>query len=497
MKLLYDNCPNCFADLEHRAVCPVCGFPVEKLMINPNVLSPFTLLNDRYLLGRVLGQGGFGITYIAQDLRLGGLRAIKEYLPVEYAKRNGSQVIQKDNVNNKVYEHGKQRFLDEASTLVSLKENPTVVDILDFFPENNTAYLVMEYLDGMNLRSEMHRFGGKIESGYAKFILVMIASSMMEVHRKGVLHRDISPENIFLTRSGDVKLIDFGAARSYISSQKNGLSVLLKPGFAPPEQYDRYGQQGPWTDVYSLAATFYYAVSGQKLADSIFRQRDPRIVPLSNLEPSISDQTSKVIKKALELDVRKRYKDFGQFLDELDIRYKKEVPENRKEIRTVKPMEKPPLNTMERSNLETVLLTEREGESGGDKHIPVASGGKKKKRLFFGGKKKGVPVVRITGGRKAGVTVEVPAGEVLKIGRSAQKCHIALDYDSNISRVHCLVRYNRRRGQFILLDFSSNNGTYLAAGERLKPGIGYPLEPGEYFYLVSEENMLQVDIEKR
>lgn len=495
MKLLYDNCPNCFASLEHNEVCPICGFPLEKLIMNPNVLPPFTLLNDRYLLGRVLGQGGFGITYVAQDLRMGRLRAIKEYLPVEYAKRIGVQVTRKDYVNNKVYEHGRQRFLDEASTLVSLKENPTVVDILDFFPANNTAYLVMEYLDGMNLRSEMHRSGGKIDAGYAKLILVTIASSMMEVHRKGVLHRDISPENIFLTKDGDIKLIDFGAARSYVSSQKNGLSVLLKPGFAPPEQYDRYGTQGPWTDVYSLAATFYYAVSGQKLADSIFRQKDPRIVPLSKLEPSVSEQTSKVIKKALELDVRKRYQDFGQFLNELDIQYKHAIQEDKKKAHTKKTLEKPALNTMERSNMETVLLTG--GESDGNKYISAAPSGKKKRRFLFGGKKKGVPVVRIMGGRKAGITAEIRPGEVLKIGRSVQKCHIALDYDSNISRVHCLLRYNRHKGQFILLDFSSNNGTYLATGERLKPNIGYPLDPGECFYLVSEGNMLQVDIEKR
>lgn len=502
MKLIYDNCPNCFAKLDHAEICPSCGFRTADLTDNPNVLPPFTFLNERYLLGRVLGQGGFGITYVAQDILNGTLCAVKEYLPVEYAKRSGKLVVLNETVSERVFEHGKQRFLEEAQTLFNLKTNPTVVQIRDFFAENNTAYLVMEFLDGINLKGKLNRSGGRIDPDFAKVILVTIASSLIEIHRKGILHRDISPENIFLTKSGEIKLIDFGSARSYVSSQKkNGLSVLLKPGFAPPEQYDSHGEQGPWTDVYALAATFYYVVSGQKLPDSLYRQRGEKIIPLAELVPAISVRTSKAIEKALELKVSRRYQNFNQFLNDLDIDYHSD---NASRDNGKKKKEDDGLNPGKNDDIENGITTEAEippsGEPSGltPRRETVRRKEKRHKRSFaFWRKKQEIPVVRVTRGRKHGMKKELASGEIVKIGRSVQQCQLALDYDSNISRIHCLLKYSSKTGQFVLMDYSSNNGTFLQGGEKLEPDKSYYLNPGERFYLVSPDNMLEVDLEKR
>lgn len=500
MKLQYDNCPNCFAALNHAEICPACRFNINNIKLNPNTLPPFTFLNRRYLLGRVLGQGGFGVTYIAQDVRTGRICAIKEYMPIEYAHRSedGLQVAMNETTGRQVYEHGKKRFLEEAGMLVKFKNNPTVVEIWDFFVENNTAYLVMEYLDGMNLRGKMNQSGGKIDSGYASIILVTIASSLIEVHRQGVLHRDISPENIFLKRNGEIKLIDFGSARNYVSAQKqNGMSVLLKPGFAPPEQYDSRGEQGPWTDVYSLAATFYYAVSGEKLPDSLYRQRKMEHRSLSEMNIGVSQKNSKAIDKALSLKVEERYPNFEQFLADLELDYKQEDA-GKKPVVVETPPPIPPggVGTGKTLTGQTEPPKKQNPKQANDipgQRPPV----KKKKRIWsFFHKTQEVPVIKIISGRKAGQKIEIPVNSIFKIGRSRQQCHLALEQEGNISRMHCLIRYNDRKKTFFIQDIS-NNGTYLENGERLEKDKTYMLNVGDKFYLSSRDTMLQVDVEHR
>ena len=308
--------------LNGKTVCPNCGNDSSKNKQYPGVLPPFTLLNNRYLVGKVLGKGGFGITYVAKDVIGNNICAVKEYMPSEYSSRSEGTlnvVPYSDDKARYVFTHGREKFMEEAKTLLKLRSNPIVVDILDYFTENNTAYLVMEYLSGQDLRKMARSSGGKIDPEFAKTIFVTIASSLMEVHRMNILHRDLSPENIIVTDDGRIKLIDFGAARNFVSTQNKGMSILLKPGFAPPEQYNTKGNQGPWSDVYALCATFYTLVSGKALVDALFRYRGEQQPSLLSLGCPVTKKTSDVIERGMELDYNKRYKDFKELLDDIDI----------------------------------------------------------------------------------------------------------------------------------------------------------------------------------
>ena len=256
----YENlCPNCFSKVKDAdSFCMKCGWDLSKDGQTENSLPSFTLLNEQYLIGRILGQGGFGITYKAYDTFKNQPVAIKEYMPVDFAQRDDNyDVVPREGERaKKIFHHGKSSYIDEIKTLYQFDNAPNIVHIIGHFQDHNTAYLVMEYLDGCNLKQYVKSKGGKIDVAEARNFIYAIASTLINVHAKNVLHRDISPENIYLVNSNrDAKLIDFGAARSYVENEEQDKSVLLKPGFAPPEQYSRSGNQGPWTDVYALAAT--------------------------------------------------------------------------------------------------------------------------------------------------------------------------------------------------------------------------------------------------
>ena len=319
MKLKYDNCPNCFEPLMGQHRCHKCGFVIDNLRMNENIIHPFHVLGDNYLLGRVLGQGGFGITYLAKDMRRNKLCAIKEYMPSECAVRSGNNRLIPANMQyEQIFEKGKRKFLDEARTLYQFSDNPVVVTIYDYFKENNTAYLVMELLDGVNMKALSNSYGGKLPLELAKRMLVTIAEALVAIHEKGILHRDISPENIFITKNGEIRLIDFGAARNYITTQNTGMSVLLKPGFAPPEQYSSQGSHGPWTDIYALAASFYTLVSGQKLIDSMLILRGEKQAALYELNCGVSLELSNAIEKAMALNYEERYQNCKEFLEDIN-----------------------------------------------------------------------------------------------------------------------------------------------------------------------------------
>ena len=321
--LRFDSCPNCFAMLGGSSACPECGYNYNEDKKQPKgVLAPFTLLGDRYIVGRVLGKGGFGVTYIAKDIEDNTLHAVKEYMPAEFSHRDEDEktiLALEDRKARYVFEHGREKFVQEAKTLYALKNNPAVVNITDYFSENNTAYLVMEYLDGTDLRRMSKKNGGKISPDLAKKVLVTIAVAMQDIHKKSILHRDLSPENIYYTKNHDIKLIDFGAARDYVKTQNSGMSILLKPGFAPPEQYSSKGGQGPWTDVYSLCSTFYTLVSGKSLIDAMYRYRGESQPTLYELGCPVTKRTSDVIEKGMALECSERYQNFTELLDDLDM----------------------------------------------------------------------------------------------------------------------------------------------------------------------------------
>ncbi|MZP29825.1 protein kinase [Heliobacterium undosum] len=240
-------CLGCFANNGGRSPCPHCGWAQGTPAGSPLHLSPGTMLNDRYLLGKVLGHGGFGVTYLAWDLMLKVKLAIKEYLPRELATRapGHTAVTIFSSERGFSFEKGLESFLDEARRLARFREHPNIVGIQDFFRANNTAYLVMNYIEGITFREYLERAGGKLPFSAALEIMMPVMDALREVHDNGILHRDISPDNIYISTTGQVKILDFGAARNVLGECSQSLSVVLKPGYAPEEQYRTRGEQGP------------------------------------------------------------------------------------------------------------------------------------------------------------------------------------------------------------------------------------------------------------
>ena len=259
-------CPGCFAERGNASTCPHCGYD-ESLKRGPLVLAHRTLLhNGQYLIGKVLGKpGGFGITYLALDTRLETRVAIKEYLPRDLAGRDAGHatVSAHSAQDDEFFRYGLTQFLQEARTLARF-DHANIVRVRNFFEENGTGYLVMDYYDGVTLADHLaQQPQGRLTEETAVGILMPILDGLREVHAKNILHRDIKPQNIYLTTGNRPILLDFGAARQAMSERSRSLSVVLSEGYAPYEQYHRRGEQGPWTDIYASAAVLYHAVAGE------------------------------------------------------------------------------------------------------------------------------------------------------------------------------------------------------------------------------------------
>lgn len=317
-------CMGCMTDHGGAPVCPQCGYQEEQPVTGGGLyLPPRTLLNERYLIGRLLGEGGFGITYLAYDLTLTLKLAVKEFLPRGFATRaadgitvSAYQDVAQSEVRQ-VFTHGLEKFLEEAQILARFSEYPGIVAVRDFFTANGTGYLVMSYLDGMTLRQHVAAQGGRLPFSQAFQLLSPVMDALQKVHAAGLAHRDISPDNIYITRDQQVKLIDFGAARFALMENGHSLSVIFKRGFAPMEQYHTHGQQGPWTDVYALAGTLYYAVTGQAPPEAPVRGLDDPLQPPSALGVEMPGTTEAVLLKGLAVRVELRYRTIEAFQQDL------------------------------------------------------------------------------------------------------------------------------------------------------------------------------------
>jgi serine/threonine protein kinase len=307
-------CVGCMENDSGEAVCPKCGRPFDLAPQNALQLKPRTMLRDQYLIGRALGHGGFGITYLAWDLGLETRLAIKEYMPNGVAGRSSgaTQVVAYPGQTEVVFEWGLDRFMDEARTLKKFS-SPGIVSVDTIFRENGTAYLVMEFLDGWTLEEYVNSRGGTVPADTLTRILLPVFDALSVVHADGILHRDISPDNIYLTRAGKVKLIDFGAARNALSQKSRNLSIVLKEGYAPEEQYRSSGIQGPWTDVYATAATFYHAVTGRRPQSALDRQADDRLQRPSALGIQIQEPVEAALMKALSVKAVDRFQSMEDF----------------------------------------------------------------------------------------------------------------------------------------------------------------------------------------
>ena len=307
-------CYGCFQEKPNDSpVCLHCGFSMEEEQ--PFLALPLgSVLRGRYLTGRVLGIGGFGITYLGYDLVLEIKVAVKEYMPSGLVTRHADhyQVVLTGH-RKEEYENGMERFLEEARILAKLQGTPNIVSVQDHFQENNTAYFVMEYVNGMSLKAYLASQGGKIPYDQALTVLQPIMKALIRVHGLGLTHRDISPDNVFITAGGESKLLDFGAAR-FSSGDDKSISVILKHGFAPEEQYSSHGSQGPWTDVYAMGATLYRCITGELPPDSIERVHHDTMKRPSEIGISLPANMEAAIMKAMAVKAEDRLPSMEAFL---------------------------------------------------------------------------------------------------------------------------------------------------------------------------------------
>ncbi len=303
-------CEGCFSPIDNEP-CSVCGFEKSQSTADRAVLTTGTVLNNRYRVGKPLGKGGFGITYLAYDLKLECKVAVKEYYPNGLATRDiGSiTVVPTSEESKATFETGADKFYDEAKRVAKFNGHSNIVNVTDFFRENDTAYFVMGYLNGVTLKNQLKK--DLLTSEQAVYVANQVSNALIAAHGVNILHRDISPDNIMLCNDGSVKLLDFGAARQVLIEGSQNLSVIMKKGFTPLEQHLTKGKQGPWTDIYSLGATLYYCLTGQLLENPYDRHEDDSEYLNSN--HGINEQLWQVIKKATALNIADRYQNIQEF----------------------------------------------------------------------------------------------------------------------------------------------------------------------------------------
>ena len=305
------RCPNCFEPKGGSGMCLTCGHD-ESEGSRPGVhLRAGTLLLGRYAVGRLIGQGGFGATYLGWDEHSQTRVAIKEYFPVSLATRaqaNGALVPYTEDQATP-FREGIDKFMGEARMLARLGSVPEIVEVRDHFEANATAYMVMELLEGRTFQRHLLEEGGAIGYRQALGLILPIAKAVHDVHGLGLVHRDISPDNIFLLDGGSAKLLDFGAARHYVGEVTGNLTVVLKRGYAPPEQYGSESRQGPWTDVYALAATLYCAITGKPPPDASQRWMEDTLVRPSRLGVAIPAAVEEALLAGLALNWQERPRD--------------------------------------------------------------------------------------------------------------------------------------------------------------------------------------------
>lgn len=314
------RCINCMEHIDDStAFCPKCGYGQEEGR-SPLSMKLDTILRGRYLVGRVLGQGGFGITYVAYDLVLDIKVAIKEYFPMGLASRNHtiSNQIQWSTTqfSREQWQQGCENFLKEARRMAKLDSLPGIVRVRDTFPENQTSYIVMDFVEGETLKQRLIKTG-TMRTQDCIALLAPLMQSLGKMHQKGLIHRDISPDNIMIGLDGSACLIDFGAAKD-VSYQQNAASrQVTKKGFSPPEQYREKGSIGSWTDVYALCATIYYCVMGKTVPDAMDRMYEDTLTFDDPIQEPWNDTVVKALKDGLKLRSEERIQSVKELLSRL------------------------------------------------------------------------------------------------------------------------------------------------------------------------------------
>lgn len=315
-------CIYCMSGIVTGDVCTHCGKNVVSDQSRPAHTLParYMLYGGQYILGRILGSGGFGITYLAWDQKFKRRVAVKEFFPRHLVVRDETGICIRVH-NEPEFNHARMRFQEEAQMLYELRNIPEVIDVFHLFEENGTTYYVMEFLRGQDLKGYLEA-NGVMSWNMLQLPISMVLRALDAVHKRQMIHRDISPDNIFMLQEGGAKLIDFGNARSYTSA--NPLTKIIKTRFAPVEQFsDDEGRQGPWTDIYSLSVTIYYALSGvlpppaaERLIGVKTQGQDP-VNPLESLNPSIPAYVVQGVRKGMEVMEKQRYHTVAEFAAQL------------------------------------------------------------------------------------------------------------------------------------------------------------------------------------
>lgn len=440
-------CPNCFEKIgKGTTTCPHCGYNSSQKTSNEHALKPMTIVAERYVIGKVLGAGGFGVTYKAKDLLTEDICAIKEYFPTSWAYRvkDGQTLTAKSEKDKYNFTYGKKRFLDEAKMLIKFEKNENIVHVKNFFASNNTAYIVMEYLDGINFRTLMNKKGGKLPFAACVQVFIAVANALQTIHSQDILHRDISPENVFVTRDSKIILIDFGSARQFVSEDTD-LSVFIKPGLAPIEQYYSNGKQGPWTDIYALASTFYQSVTGIAVPVAPDRTDNDTLKSLDSVCSSIPSGWSEIIDKALKISSSERYQTIEELLDD---------------VNKIKTVSQPPITEKTSAPAKPVLIVEK------CKHSDDWKGNK----------------------------FELEKDREYYLGRSVQKCDIVVDMAEYVSRRHCVILFDSVKNCFLVKDISVN-GTFRENCKRISSERFEQIMPGMKLFIGSRSTVVKVATE--
>ena len=311
------RCYSCFKEVDDAfEICPHCGNIRSSEAREPIYLKPGTILIDRYMIGDAIGSGGFGIIYTAWDMKLETVVAVKEFFASKLMTRAAgqSEVIVSKKAKDE-FEYRKTRFLAEARNMAKFGNHRSIPNVFEFFETNGTGYIVMELLKGESLTEYLHSNGGKIDSGFALFVTNEVGNALMSLHEKGIIHRDVAPDNIFICSGGDIKikLLDLGAAK-LADSPNDVVDIILKPGYSPVEQYDNTNSIGSWTDVYALGATLYVMLTGVKPDESTNRKINDTLIPPHEIDRSIPENLSNAIMKAMAIDTHMRFKTVTEFL---------------------------------------------------------------------------------------------------------------------------------------------------------------------------------------
>ncbi len=309
-------CLSCMKEYDGDGPCPHCGFELAEYKAPAHHLKPGTVLAGKYMVGRAIGAGGFGITYAAWDQNLETKVAVKEFFPDGFVARDGGMtktVTVLPRRESDFYQKGQERFVDEARRLAKFADLPGIVSVKDYFQENNTAYIVMEYAEGQTLKAVLRQQPhGRMDTEIVLAMMEPVMDSLEQVHQAGLIHRDISPDNLMVDDRGRVKLLDFGSARAFVADGQKSLSVMLKPGYTPEEQYRSRGSQGPWTDVYALCATIYRAITGRMPPESLDRMGEDNLKRPSELGVSIRPAQEEALLKGLAVYKKDRIQSIGE-----------------------------------------------------------------------------------------------------------------------------------------------------------------------------------------